>query len=431
MRTAWCATTRTVRRATTRTVTAALIAVAATTLHPVAALATDEPELQVDRAELRAAMDCPEAFTDEGRNPVLLVHGTGPTPRENFGWNLLPQLRADGFDVCTVELPTRALGDIQVAAEYVVHGVREVHERSGQQVDVAGHSQGGLEPRWALAWWPSTRDLVGDLVTFASPHHGTVVTDVACAASRCWPAVHQMRPGSAFLEALHAQEDLTAVEVTSLGSVHDELVQPPTTIELDGASNIILQDVCPARPVTHISIVADALAYELLLDAYEHAGPADPSRLRDDICTATTIEEAGPHDLLTVESLLGYADPSQLDPEIPRSLLTDEEPELAPYAAAEQDGGEDGGTAEEPDGAEEPDRDDTGGSGDPEDAATAGTDGAGTDAPSVRDGDLAVVGASTATLPATGSTATTLALALLAAATLARPRSLPTGREGR
>jgi triacylglycerol lipase len=385
-------------------------------LWPAVADAADEPELQVEREELQAAMDCPETFADEGRNPVLLVHGTGPTPRENFGWNLLPQLTADGFDVCTVELPMRALGDIQVAAEFVVHGLREVHERSGQRVDVAGHSQGGLEPRWALAWWPSTRELLGDLVTYASPHHGTVVTDVACATSHCWPAVHQMRPGSAFLEALHAQEDLGGLSVTSLGSVMDELVQPPTTIELEGASNILLQDVCPARPVTHLSIVADAVAYDLMVDAFEHEGPADPGRLPDDACLQTSIEEAGPHDLLTIDSLLGYTDGSHLDPRIPESLLTDEEPELAPYAAAQEED-------EEPasEGATEPEDEQEG------EGSEAGGDGVSPSADGSDAGEAAAAGsaapstATTSTLPATGGTATGVGAGLLALAVLARP----------
>jgi triacylglycerol lipase len=408
----------------------AMTGAAVLALQPGVAAADAEPELQVEREELQAAMDCPDTFADEGRNPVLLVQGTGPTPRENFGWNLLPQLTADGFDVCTVELPMRALGDIQVAAEYVVHGLREVHERSGQRVDVAGHSQGGLEPRWALAWWPSTRELLGDLVTYASPHHGTVVTDVACAASHCWPAVHQMRPGSAFLEALHAQEDLSGLSVTSLGSVMDELVQPPTTIDLEGASNIILQDVCPGRPVTHLSIVADAVAYDLMLDAFEHEGPADPGRLADDACLQTMIEEAGPHDLLTIDSLLGYTDGSSFDPSIPQSLFTDEEPELAPYAAAAQE--DDAPAADEETHPADEGEDDEGSDGagtgtSPEAEGSAGGEivaaGTAADAPST------VTTASA--LPATGGAAAGVGAALLALAALARPRATASVRSVR
>lgn len=295
--------------------------------------APSEPRLQHDRQTLDAAIECPSAFLANDRNPVLLVHGTLPSPRENFGWNVLPQLTADGYDVCVVVLSTRALGDIQIAAEYVVHALREIHDDTGRRVDVAGHSQGGLEPRWALAWWPSTRDLVGDVVTFASPHHGTVTTDGLCGASMCWPALHQMRPGSSFLRALHAEEDLSEVEVTSLGSITDELIQPPSTIELEDASNIILQDVCPARPVTHLTIVADAVAYALMVDTFSHDGPANPDRLPDDICLKGLVDGVGPGDVLAVDTVLDLLGGTVLDQEVRRSLLTHEEPQLAPYAA--------------------------------------------------------------------------------------------------
>lgn len=305
----------------------------------------DEPELREPREALEAALTCPDVLDAEDREPVLLVHGTGAVARENFDWNLRPQLRADGFDVCTVDLPTRALADIQVAAEYVVHAVRAIHDAGGRPVDVAGHSQGGLEPRWAMAWWPSTRAQIDDLVTFASPHDGTLAAEAACAGTVCWPAVHQMRPGSDFLIALWAREDLADVDVTSMGSVMDELVQPPETIELPGAVNVLLQDVCPARPVTHVSIVADAVAYALAVDAFGSRGAADVDRLPGDVCLQALVDEASPEHVLDPEAAGEYRDGSFVDPAIPRLLLTREEPELADYAAEGREQDPDDGEA--------------------------------------------------------------------------------------
>lgn len=311
----------------------AALATAALTVPASAAAGAEEPPLSEPPEALEEALDCPETFEARDREPVLLVHGTGAPARENFGWNLLPQLRAGGFDVCTVDLPTRALADIQVAAEYVVHAVRAIHGTSGLAVDVAGHSQGGLEPRWAMAWWPSTKELIDDVVTFASPHDGTSSADALCAGTACWPAVHQMRPGSDFLTALWDREDLGGVDATSLGSVMDELVQPPETIELPGAANVILQDVCPARPVTHVSIVADAVAYELTLDAFLTDGHADPSRMPADVCQRLWIDEASPAFLLDSDTASGYREGSWMDSEALTTVLTTEEPPLAPYAA--------------------------------------------------------------------------------------------------
>ncbi|CAN5465043.1 hypothetical protein BH18ACT1_BH18ACT1_06010 [soil metagenome] len=104
-----------------------------------------EPALSVPTATLDAALSCPASFTSE-RQPVLLVHGTFVTPEENWSWNYGRALPARGYDVCTVRLPARATGDIQVASEYVVHAVRRIAAQSGGKVDVLGHSQGGLEP---------------------------------------------------------------------------------------------------------------------------------------------------------------------------------------------------------------------------------------------------------------------------------------------
>jgi triacylglycerol lipase len=384
----------------------------------VSAAAAGEPPLSEPPEALDQALDCPETFEAQDREPVLLVQGTGPTPRENFGWNLLPQLRADGFDVCTVELPTRALADIQIAAEYVVHGVRAIHDASGLQVDIAGHSQGGLEPRWAMAWWPSTKELIDDVVTFASPHDGTIAADVACATGPCWPAVHQMRPGSDFLTALWAQEDLAGVDVTSLGSVMDELVQPPETIELPGASNILLQDVCPGRVVTHLSIVADAVAYELTRQAFLADGSADPSELPDDICQRLFIDEASPAFLLDPDTTSGYLEGSFLDPDVVTTLLTTEEPPLADYATADDDasGEEQPADAEQdaetdPEGEQDPD---------PEGEREPGSDDvAGVAEPAPGDGGASGTSAgdpvtAAAALPATGGSAAVLGSLLLA-----------------
>jgi hypothetical protein len=47
-----------------------------------------------------------------------------------------------GIDVCTVDLPDRALTDIQVSAEYVVYAVRHMREHYHSKVDILGHSQG-------------------------------------------------------------------------------------------------------------------------------------------------------------------------------------------------------------------------------------------------------------------------------------------------
>lgn len=270
-----------------RLLAALAAATLATVLAPPAATAAGDPPLSVPADALAASLRCPERFTSApDREPVLLVHGTFTNAEENWGWNYAHVLPARGFDVCTVTLPNRSMDDIQVASEYVVHAIREIAARSGRKVDVIGHSQGGLEPRWALRWWPSLRALVDDDVMLASPNHGTAV-DPGCPGP-CPAAFWQMKPGSAFITALNAGDETPGeVSYTSLYSLTDELVQPAVpapTAALDGARNILLQDVCPGRPVEHAAFAADAAVYALVLDALTHPGPADPGRAGTAAC---------------------------------------------------------------------------------------------------------------------------------------------------
>ena len=130
------------------------------------------PALATPAADLDRAVRCPLAFSG-AHEPVLFVHGTAGRSEDHWALGyqkILPDL---GFDVCTVRLPELALGDIQIATEYVVHAVRAIAAASGKQVDVVGYSQGGLEPRWAVKYWPDVQAAVDDIVTLASPHHGT------------------------------------------------------------------------------------------------------------------------------------------------------------------------------------------------------------------------------------------------------------------
>src|SRR3954454_11835680 len=222
------------------------------------------PTLDVPEATLAQALTCPASFTSTGHEPVLLVHGTGATGPLNWGWNYAKVLPTLGYDVCMVNLPNRALDDIQVASEYVVYAIRNIAQRSEQKVDMMGHSQGGIEPRWALKWWPDTQQLVDDWVMLASPNHGVYIADGA-PSGLCTEACYQMRTTARFIAALNAGDETPGnVSYTSLYSQADELVQPITTAPLDGASNVMIQSLCPGRPLEHASMAADAVTYALV-----------------------------------------------------------------------------------------------------------------------------------------------------------------------
>ncbi len=246
-----------------------------------------DPPFSVDQALLRRSVDCSAQFTHlDVHEPVLLVHGTSITAEESWSWNYAENLPAQGFDVCWVHIPNRALSDQQLSAEYVVYAIQLMRARSGdRKIDVIGHSQGALLPRWALRWWPSLQDMVDDFVPLAAPAHGASGADTLCPTS-CAPAVQQMKSGSRYLQALNSVDETPGpVDYTSIYSMADELVQPFDSPPLAGGTNILVQDVCPARPVHHAGAVYDAVVYQIALDALTHPGGADVTRLPADVCT--------------------------------------------------------------------------------------------------------------------------------------------------
>lgn len=303
-----------------RRLTSALVAAVLLTVAAPAAHAVDAP-YSVGKSKLREALDCKggERHLDgSGRKqPVLLVHGTGVTRRQNWGWNYWQVLPEAGFEVCWVQLPKAATGDIQVASEYVAWAYGFMRRKSGEKIDVLGHSQGGLEPRWAVKYF-STRKSVGDYIALASPNHGTRQANELASLGGCIPACWQMRRGSRFITTLNdGGETPGRIHYTSIYATTDELVQPVGTQSLQGGTNINIQDRCPGRPVDHGSIVGDGAVYRLVLDALTHRGPARAGR-PEGLCAETAIGD-------TPDGFGGVND--WMD-----GRITDHEPRLKPYA---------------------------------------------------------------------------------------------------
>ena len=239
----------------------------------------------------RAATSCPpRAELKAARGVVLLVAGTGSSPDDTWSWSYEPALRADGFATCTVELPDHALGSFTEAAPYVVTAIRTASRRAGGPIAVVGHSQGGALPVWAVKFWPGLADRVTDVVSLAGPFGGTALGNELCAAGRCAPLAWQLRQGADTVAALRAAPLPAGVAVTSISSQYDEIVRPqPAASQLDGATNVLLQDVCAQDPSEHGLILGDPVAYALALDAITHPGAADPARLPADTCSQTFI----------------------------------------------------------------------------------------------------------------------------------------------
>ena len=273
---------------------AALLALGATAPQAVAASAGGEPRIEVSAAKLRASLHCQRSVRDAKRTPVLLVTGTGVDGTEAWPARLQVSLTAGGRPSCFVQFPEHTTADIQVSVQYLVYGIRAMERRAGRRIAVYGVSQGGLLTRWALTYWPSLRRLVTDVVSVAGTQHGTTIFGsvlTTCGSTcRLTAAAWQQAASAKLQKALARFPDETPGRTawTTVRSLDDEVVQPTSgahpTSALRGATNIVIQRVCPGRQVSHITTGVDSVSYAALIDAVAHRGAASPKRFSARVC---------------------------------------------------------------------------------------------------------------------------------------------------
>lgn len=289
------------------------------------------PPLSTFTSWLDKNLLCAEGDADKAT--VLLLPGTTVNTDENFGWNYAQAFHLDQRPFCTLDLPDRTMGDIQVAAEYVVAAIRAVYRDSGHKIAILGHSQGGMISRWALKYWPDTRGMVDDLIGMAPSNHGSDQASLLCSPD-CAPAIWQQRTGSAFMTALNAgPETWPGISYSVIYSLTDGIIVPAESSKLttgQGAiANIVASEACPGRSPDHLSLgTHDPVTYALVEDALNHAGPASMERFDDSFCTA--VFQPGVNQAFAAlhfsRATSAVAATILLTPHVAA------EPELAPYA---------------------------------------------------------------------------------------------------
>jgi triacylglycerol esterase/lipase EstA (alpha/beta hydrolase family) len=287
-----------VRRAAVVGSLLSVLACGAATAITYAPVDQPSPPLSVPATKLASALACTAGVAGATREPILLVPGTTMTPEDNFSWNYERALNALQLPFCTIELPNKAMTDIQVAGEYVVSALRTMSKGNShhpaRKVQIIGYSQGGMVPRWALRFWPDTRELVDDDIGLDASNHGTVTAEPGCAHEGCAPAVWQQRRTSEFIAALNSyQETFPGISYTEIYSQNDEIVVPnaneegSSSVHTGGGQivNIAVQEVCPGHTADHLAMGSyDPVGYALALDAVTHAGPAQASRISALVC---------------------------------------------------------------------------------------------------------------------------------------------------
>jgi triacylglycerol lipase len=212
--------------------------------------------------------------------PVLLVPGYG-----GDGSSLQPlaaALRAAGRTAVVVPEVGDGTGDLDEQAVALAAAALQARDQAGApSVDVLGYSAGGVVAR---LW---VRDHGGDAVarrvlTLGSPHHGTSQAALgAQLAGRCPPACEQLVPGSSLLRRLNAGDETPAGPAwVTLRSTADQVVTPVDSAALDGALNLVVQDVCPGEGTGHPGLPTDPVTLALLASALGPAAPAAPAGVR-------------------------------------------------------------------------------------------------------------------------------------------------------
>lgn len=152
--------------------------------------------------------------------PVLLVPGYAE-PSWYFMYGIYKDLKKQGWAVEGINLfPNFATAQEQ--AVKVQARIEDMKQRYGvDKIHIVAHSFGGLISRYYIQEMGGTQT-VHDLVTVATPHHGTYLAHLGIGKSS-----FQLEPGSAFLTELNANGyAYEPVEYMSIWSNLDEIVWP-------------------------------------------------------------------------------------------------------------------------------------------------------------------------------------------------------------
>lgn len=219
--------------------------------------------------------------------PVVLVHGTFGN-MTNSWQTLSPLLANNGYCVFALDYGGapgnlfQGYGDIRTSAAQLGTFVDRVLAATGApEVDIVGHSQGGMMPRYfiqKLGGEAKVRNLVG----LAPSNHGTDFWGLFDLL-RAFPggtdflralcvACEQQAAGSAFLADLNAGGDtVPGVRYTVIATRYDEVVTPYTNGFLHGpnATNIVVQDRCVLDFADHLAVIFDRVALREVLNALD------------------------------------------------------------------------------------------------------------------------------------------------------------------
>lgn len=183
-------------------------------------------------------------------DPILFVHGWNSSG--SVWTTMIDRFKADGWTAAELNnwSYNTSQSNATTASEISAKVDQILADTGAAKVDIITHSMGGLSSRYYA------KNLGGDAkvdewVSLGGPNHGTD-TAYWCFQTSCY----EMRPGSAFLDALNADDETPgAVNYGTWWSPCDDIINPDSSVALSGATNT--QTAC----VSHSDLYEDATIY--------------------------------------------------------------------------------------------------------------------------------------------------------------------------
>lgn len=242
----------------------------------------------------------------EHPRPVVLVHGT---KMDATAWTVLAsELAAEGYCVFA---PNYGAANLLLEPGKMIYGSRDIPESGREvgrfidrvldetgtsQVDIVGHSQGGVVARQYMKFDGGTNpdepsaNKVHTLITLGATNHGTtfgglqqlaqLVHSFGLPGDAITPltwnmAGAQQLVGSPVLVNLNAGGDVQpGVEYTVIATRDDTISTPPEltflrSTDRSSVHNIWVQDVCPGATTSHLGLVTDPEPAHIVLSALD------------------------------------------------------------------------------------------------------------------------------------------------------------------
>lgn len=224
----------------------------------------------------------------EHPRPVVLAHGTWENKFNNFA-KLSPELKRAGYCVFALTYgdfggsmfgahpAVKGTGDIRYSAKQFAAFVDKVLTATGApQIDIVGHSQGGMMPRQYLKFEGGAdaadpaRNKVHTLVSLGATHHGTEMSGIVQLSEALGLTQHsqyllgdaakQQIRGSEFLKQLNEGGDtVPGVNYLVVATKYDEVTTPYESTFLTAGpgatvTNVTVQDGCATDLSEHVEL---------------------------------------------------------------------------------------------------------------------------------------------------------------------------------